>query len=92
VEEAPEQSNALFSFQGGGMRHLVGCSWGPECCSGSAPLVAVCRALAKDPADERFLRVGAASQQEQIAGPNVCYQIRSRKAIITLYCQNSIKE
>ena len=42
------------------------------------------RGLAKDPADEHFLPVGAAPQQEQIAGPKVWDQIRSRKAIITL--------
>jgi hypothetical protein len=36
--------------------------------------------------------VGAAPQQELIAGPKVWDQIRSRKAIVTFYCPNSIKE
>jgi hypothetical protein len=47
---------------------------------------------AKYVAAERFLPVGAAPQQEQIADPKVWDQIRSRKAIITFYCQDSIKE
>jgi hypothetical protein len=60
--------------------------------SGTEPPEAVCRGPAKDAADEHFLPVGAAPQQEQIADPKVWDQIRSRKAIITFYCQNSIKE
>jgi hypothetical protein len=59
---------------------------------GTAPPEAGCSALPKEAADEHFLPVGAAPQQEQIAGPKVWDQIRSRKAIITFYCQNSIKE
>jgi hypothetical protein len=62
---------------------------------GTAPPEAVCRGPAKDAADEHFLPVGAAPQQEQIADPEVWDQVRSRKAIITFYCfycENSIKE
>jgi hypothetical protein len=41
---------------------------------------------------QHFLPVGAAPQQQQIPDRKVWDQIRSRKAIITFYCQNSIKE
>jgi hypothetical protein len=44
--------------------------------------------LQKTPQDEHFLPVGAAPQQEQIAGPKAWDQIRSRKAITTFYGQN----
>jgi hypothetical protein len=57
---------------------------------GTAPPEAVFPALAKDAADDHFLPVGAAPQQEQIAGPKIWDQIRSHKAIITMYYQNSI--
>jgi hypothetical protein len=48
--------------------------------------------LQETPQTNIFFPVGAAPQREQIAGPIVWDQIRSRKTIITFYCQNSIKE
>jgi hypothetical protein len=92
VEEAPEQSNALFSFQDRGVRTWKGARCDGNTVRGPEPPEAVCRSPAKDAADEHFLPVGAAPQQEQIADPKVWDQIRSRKAVITFHCQNSVKE